>query len=86
MGGLAILVSGFFLYLYLPIGPGALTKEEWILCGVWLILGVIFYIIAQLRYGKLPKEELDYLMFGEKYTRYGIPQVASQKDEISSQE
>lgn len=72
-GILAVLVSGFFLYLYLPIGPGALTKEEWILCGVWLVLGVVFYIIAQVRYGRLPKEELDYLMFGEKYTRYAIP-------------
>jgi amino acid transporter len=75
-GVLAVLVAGFFLYLYLPIGPGALTKEEWILCGIWLILGVIFYIIAQLRYGKLPKEEMDFLMFGEKYTRYAVPQVA----------
>lgn len=86
MGGLAILVSGFFLYLYLPIGPGALTKEEWILCAVWLVLGVIFYIIAQLRYGKLPKEELDFLMFGEKYTRYEIPQIAKNNAENVIQE
>lgn len=72
-GVLAVLVSGFFLYLYLPIGPGALTKEEWILCGVWLVLGIAFYIIAQVRYGRVPKEEMDYLMFGEKYSRFAVP-------------
>ncbi len=72
-GVLAVLVSGFFLYLYLPVGPGALTKEEWILCAVWLVLGVIFYIIAQARYGRVPNDEMDYLMFGEKYTRYPVP-------------
>jgi amino acid transporter len=80
-GFLAVLVSGFFLYLYLPIGPGALTKEEWTLCAIWLVLGVIFYIIAQVRYGKLPKEDMDFLMFGEKYSRFAVPQVAHNKDE-----
>ena len=75
MGVLAVLVSGFFLYLYLPIGPGALSKEEWTLVAIWLVLGVIFYIIAKLRYGKLPVEEMDFLMFGEKYTRYEVPMV-----------
>lgn len=73
MGILAVLVSGFFLYLYLPIGPGALTKEEWLLCGVWLVLGVVFYVVMKFKNGKLPDDELDYLMFGEKYTRYDIP-------------
>ena len=78
-GIMAVLVSGFFLYLYLPVGPGALVKEEWILCGVWGLLGVVFYIIAQVRYGKLPKEEMDYLMFGEEYTRYELPAYVTKK-------
>ncbi|MDR1136323.1 MAG: APC family permease [Clostridiales Family XIII bacterium] len=76
VGGMAILVAGFFLYLYLPIGPGALLPVEWALVLGWVFLGVIFFITAKLKYKDVTPEETEFLLFGKDYARTGsrLPQ------------
>ena len=44
IGILAILISIFFILLYLPIGPSSLSVVEWIIFFVWFGSGVIIYI------------------------------------------
>ena len=69
----ALLVSLFFFWLYLPgLGsPSPLTGIEWGLCGGWIVLGIIFFIANKAsKNGKVPKEETEYLMFGNTYKRF----------------
>ena len=69
----ALLVSLFFFWLYLPgLGsPSPLTGIEWGLCGGWIVLGIIFFIANKAsKNGKIPKEETEYLMFGNNYKRF----------------
>lgn len=70
VGVMGILVALFFLYLYL-FSPGKLVPVEWALAGGWVLLGVIFFIMTQIRYGKTPLEETEFLMFGDEYARKG---------------
>jgi amino acid transporter len=69
IGILAICVAAFFLYLYLPIGPGALIPVEWALVLGWVGLGIILFIITQITYPSVAPAERDYLLFGDKYSR-----------------
>jgi amino acid transporter len=71
IGVLAILVAGFFLYLYLPVGPGALLPVEWVLVLGWVALGVVLFIAAKIKYRDVKPEETEYLMFGSEYARKG---------------
>jgi amino acid transporter len=71
IGVLAICVAGFFLYLYLPVGPGALLPVEWVLVLGWVLLGVVFFIVARIKYRDVTPEETEYLLFGEAYARKG---------------
>lgn len=43
VGYIAILISIFFITLYLPIGPSSLQKVEWIIVLCWIVLGLIHY-------------------------------------------
>ena len=72
IGALAMLVALFFLWLYLPLGsPAPLTGPEWMFVGGWTILGAILFIINQVgKNGRIPKEEREYLMFGNDYRRF----------------
>ncbi|MEG0662851.1 MAG: APC family permease, partial [Anaerovoracaceae bacterium] len=70
IGVLAVGVSLFFLYLYLPLGsPNPLTLIEWCLAGGWILLGIVFFIINKAT-TKATKEEVEYLMFGDDYKRF----------------
>lgn len=40
----AILISLFFISLYLPIGSSSLNKQEWIIVCGWITLGLLQYI------------------------------------------
>ncbi len=71
VGMAAVGVAAFFLYLYLPIGPGALVKEEWLLVLGWTVLGIILFIMAGVSYRNVTVEEREYLIFGEEYARTG---------------
>lgn len=51
IGALASILSGFLVLLYLIPGSGsALTKEEWVICGGWILLGVIFALVCKHKY------------------------------------
>ena len=69
VGWLATAVAAFFLYLYLPVGPGALVAEEWYMVFGWAALGVVMYFMAQAKYGDTSIKEREYLMFGNEYAR-----------------
>ena len=53
VGITASVLSGLMVVLYLIPGSGtSLTKEEWIIVGGWVLLGIIFFIFCKKRYGK----------------------------------
>lgn len=50
-GALAIILSAFFIALYIiPIFPSALVVEEWIIVASWVILGVVFFAYSKFKY------------------------------------
>lgn len=50
-GALAIILSAFFIALYIiPMFPSALVLEEWIIIAGWTILGVFFFTYSKLKY------------------------------------
>lgn len=54
VGIIAIILSGFLSALYiipLPFSNSALIWQEWIVVGVWCILGVLFYSYSKKKYG-----------------------------------
>ena len=58
IGGIAVLLSGFMMLLYLPGMPSGLVKEELIMVGAWTVLGIIFYSIAKLKYSDFGVHEI----------------------------
>jgi amino acid transporter len=88
VGIMAMLVALFFLWLYLPgLGsPAPLTGIEWMLCGGWIVLGIILFIINKASAnGKAKKEEIEYLMFGHKYLRPFAKEYLAQHHEIEEE-
>ena len=70
-GVIALLVSIFFISLYTPLSPsGGLAIECWYMVLGWLILGIVFYIIVAIQNKSVTPAERDYLLFGDKYTRF----------------
>ena len=54
VGVIAIILSGFLTALYivpLPFASSALIWQEWIVVGVWIALGVVFYLYSKKKYG-----------------------------------
>lgn len=58
IGGIAVLLSGFMMLLYLPGMPSGLVKEELIMVGAWTVLRIIFYSIAKLKYSDFGVHEI----------------------------
>ena len=51
VGITAIVLSGLMVVMYLiPISGSALTCQEWIIVGGWIILGLFFYIWSRKKY------------------------------------
>ncbi|WP_235853239.1 APC family permease [Luxibacter massiliensis] len=50
IGGMAILLSSFMLILYMPGMPSGLSYPEWMIIGLWTLLGVVFYAYAKRRF------------------------------------
>lgn len=71
IGNIAVVVALFFIYLYLPYlgSPNPLGNVEWIMVLCWVILGVIFFIMANAAYKDVTPEEREYLLFGDQYSR-----------------
>lgn len=63
VGFMAILVSLFFAYLYLPMGPSPLTGIEWIFVIGWFIFGFILAVYARNKYKNVTEAERQSLLF-----------------------
>ena len=54
VGVLAVIMSGFFTVLYiipLPFASTALVWQEWIVAGLWIVLGVVFLAYCKKKFG-----------------------------------
>ncbi|MCI9598593.1 MAG: amino acid permease [Firmicutes bacterium] len=71
MAVLAIIASVLFICLYLPFSPsGGLGKMEWIMIGLWTVIGIVLAIIVKNgEYSHVTKAEREYMIFGEEYAR-----------------
>lgn len=61
-------ISGlsFLGLLLIPGAPGFLSPPSWIALFVWIALGVLFYLYRSGEYRRIPKPDLDYLIFGKR--------------------
>lgn len=63
---LGILAStAFLLLLVIPTLPSSLPEQCWIALGIWIILGSSFYTLRSKEFTRIPKERMDYYIFGE---------------------
>lgn len=69
IGVIALICVIFFMYLYMPFGPGALKPIEWGLVFAWIVLGIVLYLIANSRYKNVKASEREMLIFGEELAR-----------------
>lgn len=47
VGFVSVAIALFFIVLYLPFGSSSLLKEEWIIVGVWVVTGLLIYLIER---------------------------------------
>ncbi len=65
--GLGVIVSFVFLLLLLiPGSPAFLGIESRIALGVWIVLGIIFYLVKRKEINEIPESELNYYILGEE--------------------
>jgi amino acid transporter len=69
---MAILVSVFFAYLYLPMGPAPLTVVEWILVLGWFAVTLALAAWAKVKYSHVTPREREVLLFGEEYANKSV--------------
>ena len=73
IGVLAVIISFFFIGLYLPFSPGSLAwPYEWIMVLGWTVLGIIFFFMAEKRYKEVQPSDRELLIFGENLARKDI--------------
>jgi amino acid transporter len=68
---------GFLGLLLIPGSPGFLGLPSWIALIVWVILGIVFYLVRGKKYQKIPKDKLDYLILGDSRLTEGEEEVAA---------
>ncbi|MEC5425943.1 APC family permease [Virgibacillus sp. C22-A2] len=56
----------FLGLLLIPGSPAFLGVESRIALGAWILLGIIFYFVKRKEFNEIPKEELNYLILGNK--------------------
>lgn len=61
----SILSLTFIGLLVLPISPAYLSIESRTMLLIWIILGVIFYLIRRKKYQEVSEEEMNYLITGK---------------------
>lgn len=70
MGALAVLMSGFMVVMYLlPFSSCALSMQEWYMVGGWGILGVVFFVIAKVKYKENFATHIDVVYDMEAFTK-----------------
>ncbi|MEG1584431.1 MAG: APC family permease [Anaerovorax sp.] len=67
VGTMAIGVTLFFLYMYLPMGPAPLESIEWGFVIGWFVFGLILAGYAKIKNKDVTEEERCLLLFGEEY-------------------
>lgn len=55
----------FLALLLLPFSPASLTTPSYILLGLWILLGVVFYVAIRKRYNSLSAKETEYYILGK---------------------
>ncbi|MEG0774882.1 APC family permease [Clostridium sp.] len=69
----AVIISIFFIALYLPGTPGGLVwPYEWGMIIAWVVLGIILAIMTKKAYPNVSAREREFLIFGEQYGRKEI--------------
>lgn len=59
----------FIGLLLVPGSPAFLGIESRIALGVWIVLGVLFYVTKRKEFNAIPEKELNYLILGDKEVR-----------------
>jgi amino acid transporter len=55
----------FLGLLIIPGSPGFLGTPSWVALIAWSLLGIVFYVVRVKEFRRIPKTDLDYLIFGE---------------------
>ncbi|SDP47487.1 APC family permease [Desulforhopalus singaporensis] len=58
----ALVSFGVLLLLCVPGSPGFMAEESWYACGIWVMMGGLFYLSQAKKYSSLTDGELDYLI------------------------
>ncbi|WP_079478156.1 APC family permease [Halobacillus salinus] len=53
---------GFLVLLLLPWSPASLGKESYIALGVWIVIGIVFYLLNAKRYNQISRKDMNYLI------------------------
>lgn len=69
MAVLGVIACVVFISLYMPFGSSALGIHEWIMVGLWVLLGVILAIYNSFKQKNVSAKERELLLFGEEYAR-----------------
>lgn len=70
VGTIALLLAVGFLVLYFPVLPGGgLVWQEWLIIGVWTVVGVIMCVLTTRTHRDVTPAEREYLIFGDEYAR-----------------
>lgn len=55
----------FLGLLIIPGSPGFLGAPSWVALIAWGLLGIVFYVVKVKEFRRIPKTDLDYLIFGK---------------------
>ncbi|WP_217586436.1 APC family permease [Lentibacillus saliphilus] len=67
IAGFGMCASIIFLGLLLiPASPAALGFESRLALIIWVLIGTVFYFLKRTEFNSIPKEELNYLILGNK--------------------
>lgn len=56
----------FIALLLTPGSPAFLSFESRIAFGIWIVLGIVFYLFKRKEYNQIPESELRYLIIGDE--------------------
>lgn len=67
LAGLGVIVSVIFLgLLIVPGSPAYLEVQSRIALVIWIVMGIIFYLVKRKDYKKVSDKEMSYLILGKE--------------------
>ncbi|WP_085506082.1 APC family permease [Thalassobacillus devorans] len=72
--------TGFFLLLVVPGSPGFLGTPSWIALFIWIAIGFVFFMMKRKDFARIPKEKLDYNIFGKTLESESISSNTTKKE------